>query len=158
MEIFPVPVSRSLGNCQHLCNQMSSEPLGELEKVRTQSPRVAWRTGRSSRQHAIKDRGGAPNAASSAPQTRGRPCFIHGTLCEEQGGELGVEGAADGSHGAALLPFTGRQFPVQRVAAIRRGDGALMRAARPFLLIPRVIFTLMFQMSVGSRSCMMDSC
>lgn len=34
MEISRVPVSRSLGNCVHLYNQMSSESLGEFEKVR----------------------------------------------------------------------------------------------------------------------------
>lgn len=34
MEISRVPVSKSLGNCEHLYNQMSSESLGEFEKVR----------------------------------------------------------------------------------------------------------------------------
>lgn len=35
MEISHVPVSKSLGNCEHLYNQMSSESLRESEKVRT---------------------------------------------------------------------------------------------------------------------------
>lgn len=35
MEISHVPVSKSLGNCEHLCNQMSSESLREFEKVGT---------------------------------------------------------------------------------------------------------------------------
>lgn len=48
MEISHVPVSKSLGNCEHLYNQMSSESLGEFEKVRTwlpQSPeyKSRWR-------------------------------------------------------------------------------------------------------------------
>lgn len=34
MEISRVPVSKSLGNGVHLYNQMSSESLGEFEKVR----------------------------------------------------------------------------------------------------------------------------
>lgn len=38
MEISHVPVSKSLGNCEHLYNQMSSESLGEFEKVRTRLP------------------------------------------------------------------------------------------------------------------------
>lgn len=36
MEISHVPVSKSLGNCEHLYNQMSSQPLWEFEKVSTQ--------------------------------------------------------------------------------------------------------------------------
>lgn len=58
MEISHVPVSKSLGNCEHLYNQMSSESLGEFEKVRTRlrqshaggSVHFSW-------QHFIKDRG-----------------------------------------------------------------------------------------------------
>lgn len=34
MEISNFPVSKSPGNCEHLYNQMSSESLWELEKVR----------------------------------------------------------------------------------------------------------------------------
>lgn len=45
MEISHVLVSKSLGNCEHLYNQMSSESLGEFEKVRTQLPQS--RAGRS---------------------------------------------------------------------------------------------------------------
>lgn len=37
MEISHVPVSKSLGNCEHLYNQMSSQPLWDIEKVSTQS-------------------------------------------------------------------------------------------------------------------------
>lgn len=56
MEISRVPVSKSLGNCVHLYNQMSSESLGEFEKVRMWlrqshaegSPHFSW-------QHVIKD-------------------------------------------------------------------------------------------------------
>lgn len=82
MEISRVPVSKSLGNCVHLYNQMSSESLGEFEKVRMGlgqshaegSPHFSW-------QHVIKDRGlhaGAShsevNAAIFTPtDTRGRP-------------------------------------------------------------------------------------
>lgn len=40
MEISRVPVSKSLGNCVHLYNQMSSESLGEFEKVRMWRDRV----------------------------------------------------------------------------------------------------------------------
>lgn len=58
MEISRVPVSKSLGNCVHLYNQMSSESLGEFEKVRmwlrqshaAGSAHFSW-------QHVIKDRG-----------------------------------------------------------------------------------------------------
>lgn len=39
MEISHVAVSKSLGNCEHLYNQMSSESLGEFEKVRARLPR-----------------------------------------------------------------------------------------------------------------------
>lgn len=58
MEISRVPVSKSLGNCVHLYNQMSSESLGEFEKVRMwlrQSQ--AGGSAHFSGQHVIKDRG-----------------------------------------------------------------------------------------------------
>lgn len=62
MEISHVPVSKSLGNCEHLYNQMSSESLGESEKVRTrllQSMSTSHTGGSAhfSWQHFIKDRG-----------------------------------------------------------------------------------------------------
>lgn len=44
MEISCVPVSKSLGNCEHLYNQMSSESLGEFEKVKkTVATESRWR-------------------------------------------------------------------------------------------------------------------
>lgn len=58
MEISYVPVSKSLGNCEHLYNQMSSESLGEFEKVRTRLPQShAGGSLHFSWQHFIKDRG-----------------------------------------------------------------------------------------------------
>lgn len=58
MEITHVPVSKSLGNCEHLYNQMSSESLGEFEKVRTRLRQShAGGAAHFSRQHFIKDRG-----------------------------------------------------------------------------------------------------
>lgn len=58
MEISRVPVSKSLGNCEHLYNQMSSESLGEFEKVRKRLPQShAGGSARFLWQHFIKDRG-----------------------------------------------------------------------------------------------------
>lgn len=58
MEISRVPVSKSLGNCVHLYNQMSSESLGEFEKVKRR-PRWSHAEGsvHFSWQHVIKDGG-----------------------------------------------------------------------------------------------------
>lgn len=58
MEISRVPASKSLGNCEHLYNQMSSESLGEFEKVRKRLPQShAGGSARFLWQHFIKDRG-----------------------------------------------------------------------------------------------------
>lgn len=38
MEISHVPVCKSLDNCEHLYNQMSSEPLWDFEKASTRLP------------------------------------------------------------------------------------------------------------------------
>lgn len=59
MEISRVPVSKSLGNCAHLYNQMSSESLGEFEKVRMwlRQSHAAGLAAHFSWQHVIKDRG-----------------------------------------------------------------------------------------------------
>lgn len=58
MEISRVPVSKSLGNCEHLYNQMSSESLREFEKVRKRLPQShAGGSARFLWQHFIKDRG-----------------------------------------------------------------------------------------------------
>ena len=88
MEISHVPVSKSLGNCEHLYNQMSSESLGEFEKVRTRLPQShAGGSVHFSWQHFIKDRGAvrgashcAPNQAIFTPtdtQGKPRPCLIY---------------------------------------------------------------------------------
>lgn len=60
MEISRVPVSKSLGNCVHLYNQMSSESLGEFEKVRMwlRQRRAAGSAHFSWQHHVIKDREG----------------------------------------------------------------------------------------------------
>lgn len=73
MEISRVLVSKSLGNCEHLYNQMSSESHREFEKVSTWLPQSpsASHTGGSvhfSWQHFIKDRGlSADTALSTRP-------------------------------------------------------------------------------------------
>lgn len=73
MEISRVPVSKSLGNCEHLYNQMSSESLGEFEKVRTRLPQSLSTShtledqGTFSWQHVIKDNGGCTRASHRAP-------------------------------------------------------------------------------------------
>ncbi len=92
MEISHVPVSKSLGNCEHLYNQMSSESLGEFEKVRTrlpQSPSTSHAGGSAhfSWQHFIKDRGLCTGitlctrnrAIFTQTDTQGkpRPCLIY---------------------------------------------------------------------------------
>lgn len=84
---------------------MSSESLGEFEKVRTPLPRSASRAGGSvhfSWQHFIKDRGGCARASHCAPNpaiftpadTQGKPgpCLIYDARHEKDfSGTLGEE-------------------------------------------------------------------
>lgn len=68
MEISHVPASKSLGNGEHLYNQMSSESLGEFEKVITRLPQSrAARSVCFSWQHFIKDGGLCAGYAGCAP-------------------------------------------------------------------------------------------